>query len=289
MAGVWGGFTTKARRARRKLREVFWVSSAELRRTTTKTRERNLPQSGMRRLSVGSRSPHALRAFVVNPCRRQPRPTAPLRIPYFRDDRPPLLHRRLPPRVRRRRCGRRRRRPPDLPRPHRLLSHLRRPALRPRHARRRPCRGRNRRGRPDRAPAGRTAGRSGTGRGAVDWARRFDHMQQHTGQHLLSAVFHELFGQATISVHFGATPRPSTSTPARSSTHGLLKAERRGQRGGDREPARRGGLRGVGQRARASAKRPLGRARSASSPSGISTAAPAAAPTFGPPARSARS
>src|SRR5579864_1600138 len=25
---------------------------------------------------------------------------------------------------------------------------------------------------------------------AVDWRRRFDHMQQHTGQHLLSAVFH---------------------------------------------------------------------------------------------------
>ena len=28
--------------------------------------------------------------------------------------------------------------------------------------------------------------------GHVDWARRFDHMQQHTGQHLLSAVFQEL-------------------------------------------------------------------------------------------------
>lgn len=39
--------------------------------------------------------------------------------------------------------------------------------------------------------------------GAVDWARRFDHMQQHTGQHLLSAVFEELLGAATVSVHFG--------------------------------------------------------------------------------------
>ena len=37
----------------------------------------------------------------------------------------------------------------------------------------------------------------------VDWQRRFDHMQQHTGQHLLSAVFVELFGIATVSVHFG--------------------------------------------------------------------------------------
>ncbi|HEX6535701.1 MAG TPA: DHHA1 domain-containing protein [Gemmatimonadaceae bacterium] len=40
--------------------------------------------------------------------------------------------------------------------------------------------------------------------GHVDWARRFDHMQQHTGQHLLSAVFAELFGLPTESVHFGA-------------------------------------------------------------------------------------
>ena len=39
--------------------------------------------------------------------------------------------------------------------------------------------------------------------GAVDWPRRFDHMQQHTGQHLLSAVLHEQFGHATIAVHFG--------------------------------------------------------------------------------------
>jgi alanyl-tRNA synthetase len=40
--------------------------------------------------------------------------------------------------------------------------------------------------------------------GAVDWKRRFDHMQQHTGQHLLSAVLAELFGSQTTSVHFGA-------------------------------------------------------------------------------------
>jgi alanyl-tRNA synthetase len=40
--------------------------------------------------------------------------------------------------------------------------------------------------------------------GNVDWQRRFDHMQQHTGQHLLSAVFADLFGYETVSVHFGA-------------------------------------------------------------------------------------
>lgn len=37
----------------------------------------------------------------------------------------------------------------------------------------------------------------------VDWPRRFDHMQQHTGQHLLSAVLEDLFGWKTVSVHFG--------------------------------------------------------------------------------------
>jgi alanyl-tRNA synthetase len=39
--------------------------------------------------------------------------------------------------------------------------------------------------------------------GEIDWSRRFDFMQQHTGQHLLSAVFESLFGFATVSVHFG--------------------------------------------------------------------------------------
>jgi alanyl-tRNA synthetase len=39
--------------------------------------------------------------------------------------------------------------------------------------------------------------------GQLDWPRRFDHMQQHTGQHLLSAVLADLFGYQTIAVHFG--------------------------------------------------------------------------------------
>lgn len=41
-------------------------------------------------------------------------------------------------------------------------------------------------------------------RGVIDWPRRFDHMQQHTGQHLLSAVFEQLFGFVTVSFHMGA-------------------------------------------------------------------------------------
>ena len=39
--------------------------------------------------------------------------------------------------------------------------------------------------------------------GRVDWPRRFDHMQQHTGQHLLSAVLANLLGYRTVAVHFG--------------------------------------------------------------------------------------
>jgi alanyl-tRNA synthetase len=46
---------------------------------------------------------------------------------------------------------------------------------------------------------------SGAVEGHVDWERRFGNMQQHTGQHLLSAVLEDLFGWKTVSVHFGDT------------------------------------------------------------------------------------
>ena len=39
--------------------------------------------------------------------------------------------------------------------------------------------------------------------GEIDWGRRFDHMQQHTGQHVLSAAFDRLFGVRTESFHMG--------------------------------------------------------------------------------------
>lgn len=45
--------------------------------------------------------------------------------------------------------------------------------------------------------------RPGPVHGCVDWVRRFDHMQQHTGQHLLSAMFQERFGRPTVSFHLG--------------------------------------------------------------------------------------
>ena len=42
-------------------------------------------------------------------------------------------------------------------------------------------------------------------RGHVDWVRRFDHMQQHTGQHLLSAAFEREVGAKTVSFHLGTS------------------------------------------------------------------------------------
>lgn len=39
--------------------------------------------------------------------------------------------------------------------------------------------------------------------GRIDWARRFDHMQQHHGQHLLSAAFLRVLGLPTVSFHLG--------------------------------------------------------------------------------------
>jgi len=42
-----------------------------------------------------------------------------------------------------------------------------------------------------------------TVRGEIDWPRRFDHMQQHTGQHVLSAAFVREGGAETVSFHLG--------------------------------------------------------------------------------------
>ncbi len=38
---------------------------------------------------------------------------------------------------------------------------------------------------------------------SLDWKNRLDNMQQHTGQHLLSAVFYKLFSAETIGFHIG--------------------------------------------------------------------------------------
>jgi alanyl-tRNA synthetase len=44
----------------------------------------------------------------------------------------------------------------------------------------------------------------GTVQGRVDWEMRFDHMQQHTGQHLLSGAFDQLARAMTVGFHMSA-------------------------------------------------------------------------------------
>nr|WP_188378175.1 DHHA1 domain-containing protein [Halobacillus andaensis] len=44
---------------------------------------------------------------------------------------------------------------------------------------------------------------TGMVQGRIDQARRIDHMQQHCGQHILSAIFHDQFGIPTTSFHLG--------------------------------------------------------------------------------------
>lgn len=41
--------------------------------------------------------------------------------------------------------------------------------------------------------------------GCVDWAQRFDYMQQHTGEHILSGLIHKRFGYNNVGFHLGET------------------------------------------------------------------------------------
>ena len=67
-------------------------------------------------------------------------------------------------------------------------------------------------------------------RGVVAWERRFDHMQQHTGQHLLSAVLHEQLGHQTVSVHFGKDVSTLDLDVSAVDHAHLVEAERRANR-----------------------------------------------------------
>lgn len=40
--------------------------------------------------------------------------------------------------------------------------------------------------------------------GQVDWVRRFDLMQQHSGEHIVSGIVHKLFGLNNVGFHMGA-------------------------------------------------------------------------------------
>ncbi len=62
--------------------------------------------------------------------------------------------------------------------------------------------------------------------GTIDWPRRFDHMQQHTGQHLLSAVLIELFRVPTVSFHLGVDACTIDVTGSLDAAQ-MRKAERR--------------------------------------------------------------
>ena len=62
--------------------------------------------------------------------------------------------------------------------------------------------------------------------GRLDWTRRFDHMQQHTGQHILSAVIADLFGHSTVSVHFGAESSTLDLDTGALSADRIVEAER---------------------------------------------------------------
>ncbi len=44
---------------------------------------------------------------------------------------------------------------------------------------------------------------SGTVTGRIDWSRRFDLMQQHSGEHILSGLIHEKFGYHNVGFHIG--------------------------------------------------------------------------------------
>ena len=40
-------------------------------------------------------------------------------------------------------------------------------------------------------------------KGTVDWQRRFDYMQQHSGEHIVSGVAHSLYGCENVGFHLG--------------------------------------------------------------------------------------
>ncbi|HXS76282.1 MAG TPA: DHHA1 domain-containing protein [Terracidiphilus sp.] len=62
--------------------------------------------------------------------------------------------------------------------------------------------------------------------GLIDWPRRFDHMQQHTGQHLLSAVFVSQLHAPTVSFHLGEASSTIDLAATSIAHHSLERIER---------------------------------------------------------------
>ena len=69
-----------------------------------------------------------------------------------------------------------------------------------------------------------TAAPGTTVTGRIDWEWRFDKMQQHTGEHILSGILHQMFGAENVGFHIGSDAvRMDTSVPI--SAEGLREAE----------------------------------------------------------------
>lgn len=72
--------------------------------------------------------------------------------------------------------------------------------------------------------------------GKIDWQRRFDLMQQHSGQHVLSQAFWQLFSAATVGFHLGEQAvtidldRPDFSPEELQQVEDLANAVIRGKR-----------------------------------------------------------
>ncbi len=62
--------------------------------------------------------------------------------------------------------------------------------------------------------------------GEIDRARRMDHIQQHSGQHLLSAVFAQELKTPTVSFHLGETVLTIDLTAKPMAQHSLERVER---------------------------------------------------------------
>ena len=74
----------------------------------------------------------------------------------------------------------------------------------------------------DALPAAAAPGAAVTG--CIDWDWRFDKMQQHTGEHILSGILHSMFGAENVGFHIGSEAvRMDTSVPI--SAEGLQAAE----------------------------------------------------------------
>lgn len=49
--------------------------------------------------------------------------------------------------------------------------------------------------------------------GVIDWQRRFDHMQNHSGEHIVSGLIHRLYGHDNVGFHMGEVIQIDFSGP----------------------------------------------------------------------------